>query len=433
MKTLIVIISFALVSCIKVSTGEGNLQLREVDKALIQKSEIRQSKDFWEAMQNLDLEFAEQFSDSSQEKEFAQVVRSIMDGDYANAEAPLENLVKTSSDSLFIENSGRLLTGIYLRTYQWQKLIDLDESLPKGIDDMGTIDMVKAWQQQEPEVIHYPQNPLVVPSEKSMSGVPMIQVMVNGIEQTFWIDTGAEFTVLASDIAEKCGVKPLTDIPSRVGTATDKKIGLWAGSIENLKIQDLLIENHPVFIIGKVDLEFRILKIFKILKIDGIIGWNAIQNLKIELNYANDSVTFNKPKLEDAGTRNFHYLTQPFVTVLDTTGTALHFFMDTGANTSSLYDPAYSVFDTSAAEIKNAMVGGAGGFQRITQLRLEKQSLVLGNTRINFSALDGKTPLGELDEGFILYDGMLGSDVAQEGVLILDFQNGWCELKTVQN
>ena len=431
MRFLTIILSLGIISCISISTGASDLQFHELDKIAIHKVEARQIADYWDAMQQFNFVFSEQLADSSEQDQFSNALQLMLAGDYQTSSVILEHLVDTSSDSLFIKHSGVLLTGIYLLTYDWDALITLDGKLPDGIDSKNTISLAKAWNTQNDEVIHYPDSPNTVAMEKSMSGVPMIKVLVNGIEQTFWIDTGAEFTVLSSDIAKICGVNPLTETASKAGTSTDKRINLWPGMINELKIENLVFKNHPVFIIGKEDLEFRLFKIFKILEIDGILGWNAIQNLKLEIDYSNGLVTFQKPKKDQYEQKNFHYLTQPFVTVSDTSGNSLQFFMDTGANVTSLYDPAYTVFDTSSAEISNAMVGGAGGFQTVKQLKLKDQSLVLGKTRIDFATIEGKSPMGDTEEGFISYDGILGSDIAQDRILILDFQNGWCELKPV--
>lgn len=431
MRFLTIILSLGIISCISISTGKSDLQFHELDKVAIHKVEARQRADYWDAMQKLNFVFSEQLADSSEQDQFSNALQLMLAGDYQTSSVILEHLVDTSSDSLFIKHSGVLLTGIYLLTFDWDALITLDSKLPNGIDSMNTISLAKAWNTQNDEVIHYPDSPDTVPMEKSISGVPKIKVLVNGIEQTFWIDTGAEFTVLSSDIAKICGVNPLTETASKVGTSTDKKINIWPGMINELKIENLVFKNHPVFIIGKEDLEFRLFKIFKILEIDGILGWNAIQNLKLEIDYSNGLVTFQKPKKDQYEQKNFHYLTQPFVTVSDTSGNPLQFFMDTGADVTSLYDPAYTFFDTSSAEISNAKVGGAGGFQTVKQLKLKDQSLVLGKTRIDFATIEGKSPMGDTEEGFISYDGILGSDIAQDRILILDFQNGWCELRPV--
>lgn len=415
-------------ACIKVSSTDVDIILSKMDEALIQKWDARQSAGFWEAMQHFDFDEVKQLPDSSEYKQFAFALHNMLNGNYEKAIAPLEELVEFSADSLIIKHSGTLLSGIYMLSYDWPALIKLDARLPGGIDELKTIDMVKAWQGQKAEEIDYPEDPLKLKMDKSISGVPMIQVLVNGVEQTFWIDTGAEFTVLSSDIAKKCGVEPLSTNASQVGTSTDKKVELWPGVIDELKINDLVIKNHPVFIIGKDDLEFRLFKIIRILKIDGILGWNAIQNLRLELNSFDKTVIIEEPIKNDMGSKNFHFLTQPFVTVSDTNGLPLQFFLDTGANKTAFYAPAFSYFDTSNAKTSKAIVGGAGGGQMVKQLEFSDQSLILGKTRIDFPTIHGASAMGDTEEGFIQYDGILGSDIYARGILILDFQNGYCEL-----
>ena len=427
MRYLAIILSLLMVSCIKINTS--SIDIETLDQAVTEKMGSRKSAGFWEAMQQLDFSYADQFADSSEERQFSTALQSILAGDYEVATAKLEHLVDASEDSVIVNSCGTLLMGMYTLSFNWEALINLDTRLPGGIDDMNTISMVKAWNLQQPEVIHYPDAAFMVPMETSISGVPMVKVLVNGVEQTFWIDTGAEFTVLASDIAEKCHVDPIVETATQVGTSTDKTVELLPGTIDELKIENLIFENHPVFIINKADLEFRLFKVFKILKIDGILGWNAIQNLKLDLDYGNLKVTFAKPQKDPSMTRNFHFLTQPFVSVSDTNGVPLKFFLDTGANVTSLYEPSYAWFDTSRAETSKAAVGGAGGFQTVTQFQFENQSIILGTTRINYATISGKSPMGDTEEGFILYDGILGSDIAKDALLTLDFQNGHCELR----
>ncbi|MCF7922156.1 MAG: retroviral-like aspartic protease family protein [Candidatus Marinimicrobia bacterium] len=429
MKYFTLCLFLVLMSCIKVGTHD--LSLHELDQSVAVKQEVRQRAGYWEAMQNLDFYDSSTYADSSEERQFSAALQLMLSGDYDSAETRLEHLVETSSDSLFLKHAGSLLSGIYMLSYNWEDMIKLDHLLPGGLDDMNSISMVKAWATQPPEKIHYRLEPLIVPSKKSIAGTPKISVWVNGVEQTFWIDTGAQFTVLSSDIAEICNVKPLVEKTSTVGTATDKNIELWPGMIKELKIGDLVFENHPVFIIDQEDLEFRILKIIKILKIDGILGWNAIQKLRLEINNVENSIGIQKPEKRDWGMRNFHYLTQPFVTVQDTMGVPLEFFLDTGANKTSLYAPALAYFDTTHAQRSTAFVGGAGGSQKVKQLQLAKQSLVFGKTRIDFPEIQGASPLGDSEDDFMLFDGIIGSDIASNAILTLDFQNGWCELKRV--
>ncbi len=426
MRQLPILLFSLCISCI--SIGRKDLTLLELEKPVPDQSLHREIDGFWDAIKHLDYETALDQAQTEEQLQLNSAVQSMINADYSAAANTLEELIESSSDSVLVSQSVKLLVGIYKLDFNWDGLIQLNDKLPGDIDDMNTIELVKAWDKANPESIIYPESPLILPIEKSISGVPVVDVLVNGVPYSFWIDTGAEFTVLSSDITQECGVEPLTTVSSEVSTATDHKVRLAPGVIKELRIDDLVFNNHPVFIIGKEDLEFYIFKIFRIFKIDGILGWNAIQNLHLDIDYQQEKIIISKPGFRASGDRNFHFLTQPFITVTDTIGTPLQFFLDTGANNTSIYTSAYAFFDTSSAEISHAKVGGAGGWQNVKQLKFKNQSIVLGSLRINFPTIQGQKPLGDAEEGFILYDGILGSDVAQDGRFILDFQNGYFDI-----
>ena len=432
MKYMVFIISMTLISCISISTG-GNLQIYTAKQQLEQRTHEYEGVEYWDAMKQLDLEFGGIRTDSSAKVQFSQALDLMLNGDHQEAVPILAELVERSEDSTMVGHAGLLLSGIYMQTYDWDALIALDEKLPDGLDDMNTIALVKGWRTGSKELIHYPQNPQTLAIEKSISGVPSVKVKVNGVEQTFWIDTGASFTVLSSDIAAKCGVMKIEGSEARVGTSTDAVIGLGAGVIEKFQIGELTIENHPAYIIPKENLELKLFKILKLVKVDGILGWNAIQNLKLDINYASNTMELTEPKPSIHPERNFHYFTLPFVSLKDTNGVRMPFFIDTGANETSLYQPAFALFDTSSAVLTTSKIGGAGGFQEVSKLTFRDQSLMLGSTRIDFEEIDGRSSLGNPEEGFVRFYGVLGSDVAHNGRLIMDYQNGWCGLIPEEN
>ena len=54
---------------------------------------------------------------------------------------------------------------------------------------------------------------------------------------------------------------------------------------------------------------------------------------------------------------------------------------------------------------------------------------MLGNQRLVFNKIRARD---DGENGFFFFDGVLGSDIAKNGALILDFQNGRCELKITE-
>lgn len=405
---------------------------REVDILPVEQDIITQPEprftydNYWDAVQHFDFDYINRNKVNEEQRNFVRALKLSMEGKYEDAEELLSNLFQQSSHSLMLENIAQVLSELMTYNDEWERLVDLDRQLPQGLDSLNTIAFARVFQSLPPENYNYPKDAIILPTKLSISGTPVIEVMVNGKKQKFWIDTGAEMTVLASDIAKECNVREFKDDIIKVGTSTDIMIDTWPGIINELKIGGLTIENHPTIIIDKKDLEFKIFKLIRILKIDGILGWNAITNMHLEIDYKNGQTTIRKPEPSFNPDRNFHFISVPFLSLTDTLGTPFHFFLDTGSNATGLFKSSLTKLDTSNATNKTAIVGGAGGGRKIRQTELYQQAFILGSHRLNFDKIHAH---GEGKVYLMYFDGIIGSDVARNGTLILDFRNGLCELK----
>ncbi len=428
-QTIILIISGLLIltgSC-SVNVNTGNLNIIPLEEKIIEQvAPVSDYTNYWDAIQHFDFDYINRHDVSDEERNFVHGLELTMEGNYEDAEELFSILFHHSNDSLFKKNTGDVLQRLMTYQSDWAGMIRIDSLLPAGLDDQNTISFVRAFQNAEKESYHFPEKDIVLPGKLSMSGVPMIEVFVNGKQQTFWIDTGAEMTVLSSDIAKDCGVENLSDEPTILGTATKHTVNSSPGVIKEFKIGDLLIENHPVIILDKKDLEFKLFKVIRLLKIDGIVGWNAIRNLSMEIDYQNGQTIIRKPTSHSVDQRNFHYICVPFLSMTDTTGMPFKMFIDTGANSTKFFEPALFKVDTTEISHNHAIVGGAGGAQKIRQIVLPATSLILGNHRLDFKRMD---VYGDGKQDFFYFDGVVGSDIAKSGTLILDFQNGSCDLK----
>jgi len=424
--SILIGIVIAANSCsVNVNTGDLNVVPIE-EKIITQPIPISAYTEYWDAIQHFDFDYINRYDVSDNQRNFVRGLELVMDGNYEDAEELYLTLFQSSDDSLYKENVAEILQSILSHHSDWEALIILDSQLPGGLDDQNTVGFARAFQKANAECYHFPDNVIELPTDLSISGVPMVEVWVNGKKQTFWIDTGAEMTVLSSDIAEICGVENLSDDKIVLGTSTKHTVESWPGMIEEFRVGELTISNHPVIIIDKKDLEFRLFKIIRLLKIDGIIGWNAIKNLTMEIDYKNGLTVIRKPEKQIIDQRNFYHVCTPFLTLSDTTGTPFRMFFDTGANSTKFHDPALIKVDTTELSYGNAIIGGAGGTQRIRQIVLPATSLIIGNHRLDFKQMEA---YGDGKKDFFYYDGVIGSDIAKLGTLILDFQNGRCELK----
>ena len=406
--------------------GAGNVAINPVAEPAALQPMVSSFDDYWAAMRHFDFEFVDRREVGAEYREFARGLRLLMDDDGATAEPLFTTLLETTADPLVRRHAAEILWVIYTRQDKWNELVALNDRAPRGFDERNTVVMSAAFAGSRPEKYHFPEKPVILPSKLSASGTPMVTVAVNGVRKMFLIDTGAETTVLSSDFAEECGVKAIGTDAAKVGTATDRTIDMRPAVIRDFHIGDLRIENHPVMILDKKDLEVKLFKVIRVLKIDGIVGWNVIRNLDLTLDYKNLTVTIRRPRKRPADRRNLHFVIQPIVSLSDTLGRPLYFFLDTGANRTSLYEPALLKVDTTRAKSGRALIGGAGGTQRYKTIEIPQFAVMLGNQRLVFNKISARD---DGENGFFFFDGVLGSDIAQKGTLIIDFQNGRCDLK----
>lgn len=426
-KLLLIVWSLLLIlSGCSISVGTGSLTITPVVEPVAIQPVAPNYDDYWMAMRHFDFDYVDRNEVGTEYREFTRGLRLLMDDETAEAETLFMTLFESTEDTLLRWHSAEILQVIYTRQDKWNELVALNAHAPRGFDENNTVIMAAAFATAQPEKYHFPEKPVVLPTKLSISGTPMVEVTVNGVRKRFWIDTGAEMTVLSSDFAEECGVNVIGTEAAKVGTSTDIMIDMKPGVIKDFRVGDLQIENHPVIILEKKDLEVRLFKLIRIVKLDGIIGWNAIRNLEMILDYKNLTTTIRQPEKHPYNVRNFHFVVQPIVSLTDTLGKPLYFFLDTGANSTSLFEPALLKIDTTKAKSGKAFVGGAGGTQRYQTTEIPELSIILGQHRLNFQKLSSH---GNGENGFFYLDGMLGSDVAKNGALILDFQNGRCDLK----
>jgi predicted aspartyl protease len=410
-----------------ININTGNLEVvPQEEKIIAQVPKPQDYQDYWKAIRHFDFDYIHRNEFTAEQRDFVSSLQLMIDGRSDSSVQIFEELMENTSDSLLRASCGNILKWQYIYAYRWDRLVEMNSQLPGGLDQDNSIEFVKAFQQAPAEVYHYPDQPCIIPTELSISGSPIIEVAINGHKQHFWIDTGAELTVISSSIAETCGIEPLHEEDTMVGTSTNINVGTRPAVIRELKIGDLIVENHPAWIIDKKDLEIKLFKIIKIVKIDGIIGWNLIRNLHLEIDYKNLTTTIQKPEPAEVAEGNFHFVCVPFVSMTDTLGNPFNFFLDTGAGTTYLYQPGIIKIDVSDAKASRAIIGGAGGTQRIKQSVIPNEAFILDNYRINFKTIDGH---GDGENYFFYFDGCVGSDLFKNGTLIMDPLNGRCELK----
>jgi len=380
--------------------------------------------DFRSAMENLDFQYLESATEITKaQQEFADALRLAVDGNFAGAERQFSTLVKTAGDSAILADSQSILDNLRFFRSEWDSILTEQPDSTNGTDDNRAL--AEAYRQFPKEQYEFPVQPQQVPLDFSLSGCPVIPVVINGHKYEFWLDTGASTSCLASDVAEDCGVTPIDVENTSAQTATSKRVAIQPAVINEVRIGDIIIKDHPAIILKKEDLEFKLLGLIRILKVDGIIGWNAIQNMDITLDYLNKSATIQQPVIDENMDRNLFWLGYPVVTVLSPAGIPLHFGLDTGANVTSLHKNILNKVDTLGIKKRSVLVGSAGGFEHVESFTLPALTMLSGKYALHYVNLTGHPLTGA---EFIQLDGTFGSDLPANGSVRIDCTNGRLEL-----
>ena len=108
-------------------------------------------------------------------------------------------------------------------------------------------------------------------------------------------------------------------------------------------------------------------------------------------------------------------------------GRSLLFELDTGARESSIQEPIFDKLDLGPGESRRGFSIGAGGGESVTRLQVSDLSFILSGLLYRFEKISTRPAS---DNGrFVIADGRLGSDIAHDGVMIVDFQRGVFEIR----
>jgi clan AA aspartic protease (TIGR02281 family) len=352
----------------------------------------------------------------------------IEQGQYTDAVEVLEkNLAQLKSDTALVEQFN-WLANLYLLQNNWQGMVNMYKGyhFSPG-EDTSLLSAARFYLANSKQEMSVDENNLkAIPFKPSKSGTPMIDVVINGKKYRFWVDTGAGLTVVSSEVAKKCGVKQLSQKGGNATAATGMQVSIDYGLIDNLQAGNINVKNHPCLVLDKKDLEFRLLGI-RIVKIDGIIGWNFLQELGVSIDFVNRWIQFEPSQGKPGSDVNFFWMEQPYVKCVLNGKVNSIFFIDTGANTSGIYTSIYAKVDTSGSKYKTIGIGSAGGKIKMRSLTLPKLDVKI-KTREIFMKNVTTEPAFEA-KGYFVPDGVLGIKDLKLYVLRFDLKQGNFEVE----
>lgn len=406
--------------------------VQPVDRENLPEPVILQYESFWDAV----ADFQPQVSDSLffltiEEAEFGKILQMLFSGDISGCEQLACSLWMKSEDPVISIFARDVLLNVLILQSKWDRYLEVanDTLLTFGysVTDLApnTYTLVNAFSSVPAEEYIFPDTPDILSISTALSIYPVVKAEINGFRQDFMIDTGASFSIIASDIARQCGVLPIKIDPAESGTASIFNIGIVAAVIDTLRIGDLVVINHPVLIIDERDLELRFP--FKtILEIDAILGWNFVQNLRIQLDMPNRRIMFARSEPLEILEENFFWAGsgQPMVRLQARDGTRLNFLLDLGSSQIYLTKRIYDKFWLTTTWSDEASLSGPGGTGTIVFDRVENFVFYLDENRFEFPNINVFHKSKQDLFTFFQPDGVIGISLARKGIVILDFPNG---------
>jgi predicted aspartyl protease len=252
-----------------------------------------------------------------------------------------------------------------------------------------------------------------IPTIANPLGSKSANVTINGVTLPWFMDTGAEISVVTETTAAKLGVRVLPG-SSDVGTSTNNRVTGKLGLIAKATIGGATIEHLPVLILPDA-----MLKLGKDFTIPGILGLPAFAALgRIAWLDGGEQLALGTaaPLPKGKTVRVYWHEDGLGIPITTPLGTAAAQF-DSGADATALRRPGLALLTkdqlASSAE-RNATIGGAGGFvttkvRVLPQLDYTIDDVPLQALKVNIEANDSSAA-------------RVGSDmIAQLKLLTIDF------------
>jgi len=383
---------------------------------------------YWEALAELHPDEAVESARTPSEKDFAEALQNLMDGQIDKAEEGFGKLRTTASDTIIRAGSRVIYTATLQYQEKWQALAALrdEPGQPKAdLTDRASIELwANAFRDVPPKSLTFRSSSALLPMLVSAVGTPLIPVRIQGREYNFWLDTGSSMTMLASDVARDLHILPLSPDTLEIVTSTGR-VTANPSLIPQMQIGQVTIRNAPTMIVDEAMMQMREPKPLDAnpqVKIDGIIGFDIIRQLDLEVDYGEGELRLRNPETSRRNAdRNMFWVGLPVVRISAADGTQLHFGLDTGAQLTFVTETLLDKLQLQAARVESRRVGGLGGEISLRAPVLPDLSVLVRGFPIIFKGAVVRAPVYQV---LASLDGVLGGDVWNAGLVRIDMTNG---------
>ncbi|MDB4872274.1 MAG: hypothetical protein JWL97_3278 [Gemmatimonadales bacterium] len=383
---------------------------------------------YWEAIADLHPDEAVEAARTPSEKAFAQSLKSLMEGDLDSAEKGFGVLRRSATDSIIRTGSRVIYTATLQYQEKWGVLAALrSESTEPRADrtDRASIERWAAAFRNVPEKsLSFRAQSALLPMSVSAVGTPLIQVRIGGKSYNFWLDTGSSMTMLASDVAQDLNILPIVPDTLEIVTSTGR-VAANPSLIPEMQIGQVVVRNAPTMIVTESMMritEARPVDQATRMKLDGIIGFDIIRQLDIEVDYGEGTMRLRNPATSrHLADRNMFWVGLPVVRLTSTDGIPLHFGLDTGAQLTFVTETLLDKLQLVAARTESRRVGGLGGEISLRAPILPDLRVLVRGFPILFKGAVVRAPVYQV---LASLDGVLGGDIWNSGVVRIDMTNG---------
>jgi predicted aspartyl protease len=383
---------------------------------------------YWEALAELHPVDAVAAARTPSEKEFAEALGNLMSGDLEKAEQRFGTLRRSATDSVIRAGSRVIYTATLQYQEKWETLAALknEPSQPKADrTDKASIELwAEAFRNVPAKTFTFRSAAARMPMSVSEVGTPLIPVRIGDRVFKFWLDTGSSLTMLASDVARDLNIAPLVPDTLEIVTSTGR-VKANPALVPQLEIGQLVVRNAPAMVVEETMMQMREPRAVEQslhVKIDGIIGFDIIRQLDLEVDYGDNSLRLRNPATSrPEADRNMFWVGLPVVKLTSTDGIPLHFGLDTGAQLTFVTETLLDKLELVAARIESRRVGGLGGEISVRAPVLPDLRVLVRGFPILFRGAVVRAPVYQV---LAALDGVLGGDVWNSGIVRIDMTNG---------
>jgi hypothetical protein len=157
-------------------------------------------------------------------------------------------------------------------------------------------------------------------------------------------------------------------------------------------------------------------------KLDGIIGFDILRQLDLELDYSENVLRLRNPaNSRPEGDRNMFWVGLPVIRLTSLDDIPLHFGLDTGAQQTFVTETLLDKLQLQAKRIESRRVGGLGGEISLRAPVMPDLQVLVRGFPILFRGAAVRAPVYQV---LASLDGVLGGDVWNSGIVRIDMTNG---------